>query len=196
MFGSGRAPLSQGMISTAESQAGRVRDRLRPFVDNGVDIVVIEPSDFAMFDREYEKLLPREDYESLAENSYEVMEYVYGLLSNDADVSSLRSVDSTAVDYHSHCQQRTSGLEPYSVAVLSRCGFNVTTSDVECCGMAGNFGYKSQYYELSMDVGRELETQFTREDAIVAASGTFCVEQLSDLLPRDVAHPIELIAPR
>ncbi|MCO8244910.1 LUD domain-containing protein [Haladaptatus sp. AB643] len=198
--GSGRAPLSQGMISTAESQAGRVRDRLRPFVDDGVDIVVIEPSDFAMFDREYEKLLPQEDYESLAENSYEVMEYIYGLLSNDADVSSLRSVDGTAVDYHSHCQQRTSGLEPYSTVVLSRCGFDVTTSDVECCGMAGSFGYKSQYYELSMDVGRELETQFTREDALggnalVAASGTSCVEQLSDLLPRDVVHPVELIAP-
>jgi iron-sulfur cluster protein len=194
--GSGRAPLSQGMISTAESQAHRVHDRLGPFVDGGFDIVVIEPSDFAMFEREYEKLLPQEEYESLAENSYEVMEYVYGLLSNDADASSLRSVDGRDVNYHSHCQQRTLGLESYSVAILSRCGFDVTTSDVECCGMAGSFGYKSQYYELSMDVGRELEAQFTREDALVAASGTSCVEQLSDLLARDVTHPVELIAPR
>jgi L-lactate utilization protein LutB len=27
---------------------------------------------------------------------------------------------------------------------------------VECCGMAGSFGYKSEYYELSVDVGERL----------------------------------------
>ncbi|MFB6078443.1 MAG: hypothetical protein ABEJ80_05650, partial [Halarchaeum sp.] len=66
---------------------------------------------------------------------------------------------------------------------------------VECCGMAGSFGYKQDYYELSMDVGADLEAQFAGDDAAVVASGTSCVEQLSDLLPRDVSHPVELLAP-
>jgi len=71
------------------------------------------------------------------------------------------------------------------VAVLEDAGFDVTTSDVECCGMAGSFGYKSEYYELSVDVGESLVDQFTTEetaDRTVVASGTSCLEQLDALL--------------
>jgi len=193
--GSGRAPLSQGMIATAESKAHEVRDRLRPHLAAGRDLVVIEPSDLAMFEREYERLLPHEDYETLAANSYEAFEYVYGLLANGADPNALESGDDRPVDYHAHCQQRTQGLEGHTVSVLSDLGFDVTTSDVECCGMAGSFGYKREYYDLSMDVGSDLREQFD-DDALVAASGTSCVEQLGDLLSRPAVHPIELIAPR
>ncbi|GAD53294.1 predicted L-lactate dehydrogenase, Fe-S oxidoreductase subunit YkgE / predicted L-lactate dehydrogenase, Iron-sulfur cluster-binding subunit YkgF [Halarchaeum acidiphilum MH1-52-1] len=193
---SGRAPFSQGMVATAEAKARGVSDRLGPYVDDGYDVVVVEPSDIAMFEREYEKLLPGDEHESLAEHSYEIAEYVYGLLENGGDAAALRDGTGVAVDYHSHCQQRTQGLEGYTVSVLDAAGFDVTTSDVECCGMAGSFGYKQEYYELSMDVGEDLREQFTDDDALLAASGTSCVEQLGDLLPRDVTHPVQLLAPR
>jgi Fe-S oxidoreductase len=80
------------------------------------------------------------------------------------------------------------------VSVLQTAGFDVTTSDVECCGMAGSFGYKTEYYDLSMDVGRDLKAQFTDDGVLVATSGTSYVEQLCDLT-RDVTHPAELVAP-
>jgi len=191
--GSGRAPLSQGMVATAEAKAERVHDRLRPCIEDGDDVVVIEPSDLAMFANEYAKLIPADAASLLAEHSYEVMEYVYGRLENDGDSDELRSGDGAAVDYHSHCQQRTLGLEAHTVAVLEHLDYSVRTSDVECCGMAGSFGYKQEYYELSMDVGGDLDAQFGGSDAILAASGTSCVEQLGDLLPRDATHPIELV---
>jgi len=161
---SGRAPLSQGMVATAQSNAEAVYDALAPAVAAGHDVVVIEPSDLAMFHREYERLLPEDDYEALDGHSYEVMEYVYGLLENGADIDALPEGDGEQIAYHSHCQQRTLGLEPHTVAVLEDAGFDVTTSDVECCGMAGSFGYKSEYYELSVDVGESLVDQFTTED--------------------------------
>ncbi|AHG01333.1 hypothetical protein HALLA_02825 (plasmid) [Halostagnicola larsenii XH-48] len=199
---SGRAPLSQGMISTAEAHAREVRADLEAHIDAGYDVVVIEPSDLAMFRGEYERLLSEDRYESLAERSYELFEYVYGLLENGVDPTPLRDAehDATASDiaYHSHCQQRTLELEEFTTAVLERQGFDVTTSDVECCGMAGSFGYKSEYYELSMDVGSRLESQFEMPDAAdrtVVASGTSCLEQLDSLLTRQPRHPITLLDP-
>jgi len=102
------------------------------------------------------------------------------------------------VAYHSHCQQRTLGLEAHTVAVLEECGYDVLTSETECCGMAGSFGYKQEYYELSMDVGGDLETQFTTDDArdrTVVASGTSCCEQLDALLEQPSRHPIHLLDP-
>jgi len=196
---SGRAPLSQGMVATAQSNAEAVYDALAPAVAAGRDVVVIEPSDLAMFNREYERLLEEDSYEALDGNSYEIMEYVYGLLENGASVDALPDGDGEEVAYHSHCQQRTLGLEPHTVAVLEDAGFDVTTSDVECCGMAGSFGYKSEYYELSMDVGESLGDQFTTDDTAdrtVVASGTSCLEQLDALLTRRPAHPVRLLDER
>ncbi|EMA68031.1 LUD domain-containing protein [Halorubrum kocurii] len=196
---SGRAPLSQGMVATAQSNAEAVYDALAPAVAAGRDVVVIEPSDLAMFNREYERLLEEDSYEALDGNSYEIMEYVYGLLENGASIDALPDGDGEEVAYHSHCQQRTLGLEPHTVAVLEDAGFDVTTSDVECCGMAGSFGYKSEYYELSMDVGESLGDQFTTDDTAdrtVVASGTSCLEQLDALLTRRPAHPVRLLDER
>jgi Fe-S oxidoreductase len=165
----------------------------------GRDIVVIEPSDHALFQREYEKLLDAETFERLAEHSYEVFEYVYGCLANGGDETALDAGDGQQVAYHSHCQQRTIGVDQYTETVLEDLGYDVTTSSVECCGMAGSFGYKNDYYDVSMAVGEELAEEFTTQetkDRTVVASGTSCLEQLDDLLARPPKHPIELIAPQ
>ncbi|MDB9252865.1 LUD domain-containing protein [Halorubrum ezzemoulense] len=196
---SGRAPLSQGMVATARSNAEAVYESLAPAVAAGRDVVVIEPSDLAMFHREYGRLLPTEEHEALKERSYEVMEYVYGLLENGAALGALPDGDGERIAYHSHCQQRTLDLEPYTTAVLDDAGFDVVTSDVECCGMAGSFGYKSEYYDLSVDVGETLADQFTTDetaDRTVVASGTSCLEQLDALLTRRPAHPVRLLDAR
>jgi iron-sulfur cluster protein len=197
--GSGRAPLSQGMIATARERAQAATRALAPHLDAGRDVVVVEPSDLAMFRGEYDRLV--DDADALAERSYEVCEYLYGLVANGADAGALRaprSPDAARVAYHSHCQQRTLDLERYTVALLGDLGYDVETSDVECCGMAGSFGYKSEYYELSADVGDRLAEQFAADgmaDRRVVASGTSCLDQLSSLLDRTPRHPVELVAP-
>jgi iron-sulfur cluster protein len=194
---SGRSPLSQGMVTTAESEAKAVADVLAPHLDAGRDVAVVEPSDLAMFRADYRKLLPEEQASRIGESSYEIFEYLYGLLENGADPGALETADyrgDETVAYHSHCQQRTLGLEAYTTAVLEELGYEVGTSDAECCGMAGSFGYKREYYELSMDVGEDLREEFSDADSVVA-SGTSCCEQLAALRDEEVPHPIERIAP-
>jgi len=44
-------------------------------------------------------------------------------------------------------------------------GFDVTLSNVECCGMAGSFGYKKDYYDLSKRVGSDLIDQIEAADS-------------------------------
>jgi iron-sulfur cluster protein len=199
--GSGRAPLSQGMIATAERRAHRVYANLTAHLDAGRDVVVVEPSDLAMFRDDYENLLDERAYERLSARSFEVLEYVYGLLENGADADALAGPadDRDAkIAYHAHCQQRTLGLEGHTVAVLESAGYDVLTSDVECCGMAGSFGYKSEYYDLSVDVGGDLAAQFEApdaEDRDLVASGVSCSDQLDDLLARPVSHPVRLLDP-
>jgi Fe-S oxidoreductase len=185
------------MIDTARAKARGVAEAIDPYLDEGYDVVVIEPSDLAMFREDYGRLLSEEKADRIAEHSYEILEYIYGLVANGADVDRLDTPAGTeTAAYHSHCQQRTMGIEPYSIEVLESCGYEVTTSDVECCGMAGSFGYKQQYYELAMDVGEQLAGQLRAADADhVVASGTSCIDQIGDLLGDEPQHVVELIAP-
>jgi iron-sulfur cluster protein len=196
---SGRAPLSQGMVSTAEERASALYDAVVDHLRAGDDLVVVEPSTLAMLRSDYEHLLPETGFDYLAEHSYELLEYVFGLLDNGADAGALSGPTSPIdgqVVYHAHCQQRTLGLDAHTVAVLERLGYDVATTDVECCGMAGSFGYKRAYYELSMDVGENLASGLEdRGGRRVLASGTSCTDQIDSLVGRAPIHPIELIAP-
>ncbi|VTT87973.1 Predicted L-lactate dehydrogenase, Fe-S oxidoreductase subunit YkgE / Predicted L-lactate dehydrogenase, Iron-sulfur cluster-binding subunit YkgF [Halorubrum sp. DM2] len=202
--GSGRPPLSQGMVATAEAAAGDVYAGLAPHLDAGRDVVVIEPSDLATFRREYERFLPADSHERLAGASYDAMEYVFGLLEAGGDPAALRApAEGTGpvaagrrLAYHPHCQARTVEVGEYATATLERLGYDVRVSDTECCGMAGSFGYKTDYYELSMDVGEPLREQFGDTERTVVAPGTSCTEQLDALLESTPMHPIEVIAPR
>jgi Fe-S oxidoreductase len=192
---SGRAPLSQGMIETAEKRAEAVHGALVGHVDAGRDVVVIEPSDLGMFRRDYRKLLPERSAERLAENSYDALEYVYGLLDNGADPAALAGGDREVV-YHGHCQAKTMGVDEYAVAVLERVGYEATTTDAECCGMAGSFGYKVEYFDVARDVGEHLAGEVRPVDGReVLASGASCTEQLAALVDESVTHPLELIDP-
>ena len=196
--GSGRPPLSQGMVASAERKAEAVWAALRAPIEAGRDVIVVEPTDLAMFRRRYRKLLPPAAAEAMREATYDVMDYVGQVLADGGDAGRLQPGGGRPVAYHSHCQQRTLELEQPAVALLETLGYDVQTSSVECCGMAGSFGYKSEYYELSMQVGEALREPFAaaeREGQAVVASGTSCQEQLRALLETPVHHPIRLIAP-
>ena len=64
--------------------------------------------------------------------------------------------------------------------------------------MAGSFGYKKDYYELSKNVGRDLIKQIVNSDSfdkktIILASGTSCHKQIGDELKNTIYHPAEFL---
>lgn len=85
------------------AMAADVTESLLLYLDADYDVVVIEPSDLAMFRREYEKLLLPKKRERVDDGSYEILEFVYGLLENGADVDVLSGGDDDGIVYHSHC---------------------------------------------------------------------------------------------
>jgi len=200
----GRAALSQGMIATARAHAAKTAALLKDYLAEGRDIVVIEPSALAMLRRDYRHLLDNAELVALLrERSFEPLQYVWKLLSEaQADPRELFQVERFApgprLFYHSHCQQKTIGAAPATEALLRAVGFEVATSSVECCGMAGSFGYKKDYYELSMAVGEDLFQQvaLAEQDGArtLVASGVSCIDQLRAGTRRPVLHPAEVLA--
>ena len=201
----GRAALSQGLLTTAAEYAQRAASTLGKYLYEGRDILVLEPSSLAMFRRDARHLLETEEqFEKMRDHTFEPVEYIAAILERTGreprevfDVA--RSPVGRKLFYHSHCQQKTIGCAAPTETLLRKIGFDVVTSSVECCGMAGSFGYKKDFYDLSMAVGEDLfrqvrQTDEAGEPRALLASGTSCTEQLHAGLHREVLHPIQLLA--
>ncbi|MGB8324886.1 MAG: LUD domain-containing protein [Candidatus Acidiferrum sp.] len=201
----GRAALSQGLIATATGYARTAASLLDKFVAEGRDVIVVEPSSLAMFRRDARHLLEStEQFERLRAHAFEPIEYVARLLKQSGRAAQdvfdvLLSPVGTRLFYHAHCQQKTINAAAATEVMLRDIGFDVVTSAVECCGMAGSFGYKTDFYDLSMAVGEDLFAQIRAAEAdqeprALVASGTSCTEQLHAGFERHVWHPAELLA--
>ena len=200
----GRAALSQGMIATAKKQAMRAAVAVEAYIAEGRDIVVLEPSALAMFRRDFRHLLDdKEQFERIRARTFEPVEFVSKLLEksgrNAKDIfDASRSPVGPRIFFHAHCQQRTIGCAAPTEALLREIGFDVATSSVECCGMAGSFGYKKDFYDVSMAVAADIFEQVTAAEKdggqrALIVSGTSCTEQLRGGVNRVVMHPVELL---
>ena len=212
--GSGRPAHSKGMLDTARKQAETNVEALSPFVRDGWDVVVVEPSDAVMFQSDYLDLLPateesgsssgqyteprsanpeadglRTEAERLAANSYGVCEYL------DAFEFDLPASGNGSLTYHGHCHQKATKKDGHAVAVLRNAGYEVDALDSGCCGMAGSFGYEAEHYSMSKAVGSILFEQVEESDGNeVVAPGASCRTQLGDWQGEEPPHPIQKVA--
>jgi len=200
----GRAALSQGMIETARAKAKALSMYLA--AENAAErpLLVVEPSVLAMILREYRKLLPAEPFAKLQNSTLDLVQFLARhFAERGIDPRTIFDVrkfaPGTKIFYHAHCQQRAVGDPSITVEFLRGLGFEVTCSQVECCGMAGSFGYKKDFYDVSQAVSEELVEQWkAAENATgphtLLASGVSCIEQLQGATGRAVLDPVELLA--
>jgi Fe-S oxidoreductase len=81
--------------------------------------------------------------------------------------------------------------------MLSRIpGAQVVEVDGGCCGMAGSFGFETEHYDLSMQIGAmRLFPAVNAEAAetLITATGVSCRQQIAHGTGRRAMHPAELI---
>jgi len=185
--GSGRPPLSKGFVDIARSRAEENVAALDPRIDEGWDVVAVEPSDAVMVQHDYLDLLTGDAVERVAANTYGVMEYLDAF---DLDTGAEGTGELT---YHGHCHQKAHAKDGHAAAVLEGAGFAVDELDSTCCGMAGSFGYEAEHYSMSKSIAAILYDQVDDSDGErVVAPGTSCRTQLEDEV--DPEHPIEALA--
>ncbi len=188
----GRAAFSKGFLDAAEDRARAVVDGVAPRVEDGYDLVVIEPSDAVMIQSDYRDLLGGTAVDLVSEHAYGVCEYID--VHRLDERLSFDDVDDSLV-YHGHCHQKATGRDHHAVGVLRRAGYEVEPLDSTCCGMAGSFGYEAEHYSMSQAIGTMLFEQVDATDAEPVAPGASCRTQLGD---RDgggrPTHPIQRVS--
>jgi FAD/FMN-containing dehydrogenase/Fe-S oxidoreductase len=194
---SGRAAFSKGFLDVARDRVSTNVDRLAPAVEDGWEVVVLEPSDAVMYQSDALDLDVDGPVGPVAASTYGFCEYLarfdlVGDLQLDADERE------ATLTYHGHCHQTAVGRETHAAAVLREAGFAVDALDSGCCGMAGSFGYEAEHYSMSRAIGRILFEQVDASPGeVTVAPGASCRTQLRDRRnPGEVVHPATALAGR
>jgi glycerol-3-phosphate dehydrogenase subunit C len=74
-------------------------------------------------------------------------------------------------------------------------GLQIIESQAACCGIAGTYGYKSEKYQIGMDVGEALFS-FANEigGGVVICDSETCRWQITHGTGIPAVHPVELLA--
>ncbi|MCP4386149.1 MAG: FAD-binding oxidoreductase, partial [Hyphomicrobiales bacterium] len=191
----GRTFLSVGRVDLARREMERTATAFAGLAANGVPIVGLEPSCLLTFRDELLAILPGNQSEHVADNTFLLEEF----LARGPDGNNLPSGRLKAEAHvHGHCHQKSFGIMGATTAVLSRIpGLEVKMIDSGCCGMAGGFGYQAETYDVSMQMA-ELSLLPAVRNAptgnLIVACGTSCRHQIADGTGRRAMHPAQLLA--
>jgi FAD/FMN-containing dehydrogenase/Fe-S oxidoreductase len=188
----GRPLYDYGMLATAKRQLGQLMAVLRPYLDQDIPIVGLEPGCVSVFRDELPNLFPeRPEAQQLKERVLLLGEFL----------------EQHARDYHwprlegqvllqPHCHQRALMNVAAERTLLSKLGLQVQIPDAGCCGMAGAFGFEAQHATLSREVGERLLlplVRTARPETLIVADGFSCREQIAQTTPRRALHLAEVL---
>jgi glycerol-3-phosphate dehydrogenase subunit C len=189
------------LLSNGEFGAARDyhRSNVASLVDHardGIPIVGTSTSCTLTLKEEAPELLDAYDEDSriVAAGTYDLHEFLLGLAAEDR-LGSLGEV-TMRLPYHPPCQYRAHRLGIPARDVMDLIpGLEVVESGVACCGIAGTYGYKTEKYQIAMDVGRPLFEFVEREgQPVVACDSETCRWQITHGTGVPAIHPIEVVA--
>lgn len=186
----GIAKITTGNRNAVADDAAWNVAELARYVRQGFDIIASAPSC---------GLAIKEDYPGIVgnENSRLVSQYIFDLadyLSKLADEGALNTKFGEIkkrVTYHNACHSIPMNVVKQPIKLMKLVpGLDVVElAEDSCCGMAGTFGLKKQFYDLSMKAGSSLFRQIEEAhvDSVVTTCGT-CNMQISQGTAQKVEH--------
>lgn len=200
-------PPDQGCCGMPYLDTGRVDQALelfrknvrslRPFVQAGQDIVILEPTCGMMLKKEYLDYLRGEELEQAREvagRAYDLCEYLVKL---DREGRLRRDFVKRPgrVAYHQPCHLKYQARGNKSLELLRLTGAEVIFVDKGCSGHDGTWAMKKEYFDLSRKVAHGLHRGVNESRAeIVATDCSLAGLQIEQGDGRRAIHPIEVLA--
>jgi len=191
-----RPRISNGFLKEAKSDGTQVAEKLMPYINQGIKILVCEPSCTSALIDDLPDLI--EDItltEALKNNVLAIDVFLADALSS-GQLKGKFVAKSNDILLHGHCHQKasfgTSGMKSIFISTSTNCH----EPDSGCCGMAGSFGYETEHYEVSKKISELVlvpEINKTDKNTLVVANGFSCRHQIHDFAGRKAVHWVESV---
>ncbi|MFY0689931.1 MAG: FAD-binding protein [Cyclobacteriaceae bacterium] len=190
-----RPKISHGFLRDAKQEGVKTLLALKPYLDQGLNVVVCEPSCASALNDDLPDLI---DDKELAKQAQQQVMMIDVFLMKEVEEGRLdKQFYSIAGDIkiHGHCHQKSLYGTASMKKLLGQNGHTVSEIPSGCCGMAGSFGYEKEHYELSRKIGEEVLFPAVREmkDESLVACGFSCRHQIEDFTEVKPKHWVEVI---
>lgn len=188
--------ISTGQLDTARKLLSRAAEVL----DDGTDrpIVVVEPSCAAALRKDLPELVPTEQARRVAARVRSFATHVAERAAGGWTPSPARPVPAQAV-LQTHCHEYSVFGAAAQRTALAAAGVAEVVDAIGCCGVAGNFGFEAQHYEVSMQVAENALAPALRgidTGVAVLTDGFSCAMQVDQLdATRPGLHLAQLLDP-
>lgn len=188
----GRPLYDYGFLNTARSYLTKVLNALRPDLEQGTKVVVLEPSCCSVFRDELHTMMPDDRLANrLVSSTFTLSEF----LAQHANGYQPPTLERKAL-VQGHCHHKAIMRLDEEESLMKKMGLDYEVLNSGCCGMAGSFGYEKDKYDVSIACGeRKLlpEVRKARLSTIIVADGFSCKEQISQDTNRNALHIAEVI---
>jgi FAD/FMN-containing dehydrogenase/Fe-S oxidoreductase len=192
----GRSLISKGLLDQARLRHEVLLARLAPLAEAGIPIVGCEPSCVFTLKDELVSLSRGDPRAAAIARQAGLVEELLVEAIDDGSLRLPQAPGPRPMVFHGHCHQKAAAALAPTVKLLERIpGAQVTVLDAGCCGMAGSFGFERAHYDLSMQIGemRLFPAVRAAPDALIAATGVSCRQQIAHGTSRKAEHPVVLL---
>ena len=183
----GRPLYDYGFLAEAKRLLRKGLDSLRPEIEAGTPIVVLEPSCYAVFRDELVNLFPDDSHaQKLSRQTFLLADF---LRTQVPGYTPPRL--SQRVMLHGHCHHKAIATLGHEEALGRDMTTDLQVLDSGCCGMAGSFGFERNHYDVSMQVGELVLLPAVRNataETLIVADGFSCREQIAQGTGRRAVH--------
>jgi FAD/FMN-containing dehydrogenase/Fe-S oxidoreductase len=191
-----RPKISHGFLREAKAEGTKTISGLKKYIDQGLTIVVCEPSCASALNDDLPDLI--ED-EALGIKLKEKVMMIDKFLVHEISAGRLdKTFESTAgnILIHGHCHQKALYGTQAMKTPLGNGNQTVAEIPSGCCGMAGSFGYEAEHYELSRKIGDSIlfpAAKSMKAGTTLVANGFSCRHQITHFTGVKPKHWVEVI---
>jgi glycerol-3-phosphate dehydrogenase subunit C len=199
--------LEQAELAKVAEQAKTVSAKLRPFIDQGYDIVTLTASCGLMFKFEWPLIVPDDDnVKALAQATFDIDEFVVDVAKKQGLPEGLKPIEG-GVSVHLACHARAQNIGPKAAEMLRLIPGQKVEVIERCAGHGGTFGVLKETRLCAVKVGTPaFRTALKSNNAHVVSDCPLAAQHLVEGVKALAAekgqsanvkmpeHPIELLA--
>ena len=200
----GMPMLEQGRIDDVAANAHVVAAEMGPWIDKGYDVIALVPSCALMLKFEWKLILPDDPaVDKLARTTFDISEYIVDIAKKEGLTPGLQPVAGT-LSVHMACHARAQNMGQKAAEMLRLIPEANVKVIERCSGHGGSWGFKREWFDVAMKVGRPVARQAAQNGAGFVMSecplaGVHIAQgiekQSSDgPKPKLVSHPVQLLA--
>jgi len=192
-----RPKISHGFLREAKAEGQSTVDQLMGFINEGLKVVVCEPSCASALNDDFPDLL---DSVEVAQKLKDNVLMIDVFLAKEKEAGNTKiklKPKSDSLHIHGHCHQKALyGTQSMKQVLSKEDSGTVLEIPSGCCGMAGSFGYEKEHYRLSKKIGDEIlfpAVNAMEANASLAANGFSCRHQIEHFTGKKAKHWVELV---